>query len=379
MIRRIDASRWTWCNSTGWGETQLVDMTDNYDLAIFGSNAASRLLALSLAQNGGMKVLHISDSEQIHHLPTSPQLSAGYCTSPDFFEAAAEGAETIQRLLSPYKDVELVSARPNAIFARLPQHGQLIEFTEGAAIHANIVCERRVHSATHSEQLIFPEAVSFDEHNIRQFVGPSPIDIKGLSFLQRHEFERSHITKDGRFSGKSNTSTYKADRVLLMDHDLIEFELETQTKRIPLQSFPHQVLRFHQQKNFAYAAQQDISTGLWQYGFAEADILFSSVGSVDQLATYLFKHFPDIADRRIRQMDQKRFVTTTDGYPLFDVIGDRNVMCFCGAQHFEVALMPLLAESLSNEMNTDSPLWRSARVQNRQAGAGTLLQMAVAS
>lgn len=352
-------------------------MTDNYDLAIFGSSAASRLLAFGLAQTGRQKVLHIADFDQSHHLPVSPQLSAGFCTSPDFFEAVAEGAERLQRMLAPFKEYDAISARPNAIFARFPAHHRLIEFTEGAAIHANINCERRVHSATQSEQLVFPEAFSFDEHKIRQLMNKASADTKGLRFLERHMFERSHITKDGRFSGKSAGSGYKASRVLLFDHDLIEFEMNMTSKPHPLQGFARQVLRFQKRKRPVYAAQQDVTTGLWQYGFEQDSTLFSSIGSTGQLTAHLLKYFPEISDKRIQQMDQTAIISPTDGYPLFDVIGDRKVMCFCGAQHFEIALMPLLVDQLSGNADANAPLWHRAKVKDRQKGAGTLLQMAV--
>lgn len=353
-------------------------MADKYDLVIFGSAATARVLALSLTREHKARVLLIVNPEQSHRLPATPQISAGFCTSPTFFERLSQGAVAAQRMLATLKLDQLASARPTAIFARFPQHMPLIEFAEGAAIHAGIVSERRIHPDTQTEQLVFPESLSFDNGKIIEACDAHNLEAAEYTIFSRDDLIKSHITQDGRFSGRTENESLKADRVLLLDQDLIQDELQSQIGETPLVAHVQNVIRFGQRKQMPIAAQQDISTGLWQFETNSTDLLFSAPGQLDQLATHLFKHHNDIADRRVRQMDYITLLNAQDGYPVCDVVGPRNAICFAGAQHFEFALVTELANQtaqiLAGDQHDSDPFWQNARIGKKRAGDGTLLR-----
>lgn len=353
-------------------------MADKYDLVIFGSAATARVLALCLAQSHGLRVLLVFDRDQLYRLAPSPQLSAGYCTSPQFFEKVHQGAASLQRLLASQSDDHLDQTKPVSTFASNKQHLPLLEFAEGAAIHADIVCERRVHAASQSEQLVFPEARVFDSSRINRSLATNNDEHGQYGSIERAELKTSHITKDGRFSGRTEDQALKADRVLLLDQDMIHEELMAVPKATPIVPHMQQIMRFQQHKSPSLAAQQDVSTGLWQFQCTQGDLLFSASGRVDQLATHLFKHHAKIVDRRVRQIDQLRLLNAKDGYPVLDVVGARKAMCFVGAQHFELALATELgghiAQLLSGGEMPKDTFWSHAKLNRQRGGGGALLR-----
>lgn len=353
-------------------------MADKYDLVIFGSTATARVLAFCLAQSHDLRVLLVFDRDQAYRLAPSPQLSAGYCTSPLFFRHVREGALAAQRLVSTLNDDKLVQTKAIGAFASRRQHLPLLEFAEGAAIHADVVCERRVHAQSQSEQLVFPEAQIFDGALISRAMAASNEEHGHYGSVERSSLNTAHITRDGRFSGRADNQALKAERVLLLDQDMIHEELMAAPQDTPIVPHMQQIMRFQQHKPSSLAVQQDVSTGLWQFQQSDADLLFSAPGRVDQLATHLFKHHPDIADRRVRQIDQLRMLNAKDGYPILDVVGARKALCFLGAQHFELALATELAKHiaqlLSGTTQPADPFWQHAQLDRQRGGDGTLLR-----
>ncbi len=337
MIRRIDAQARTCCKSKAGDGTQFFDMADKYHLVIFGSTATAQLLALHLAQTHDVKVLVVTDPDRTHFLPTFPQLSAGFCTSPAFFKRVNQSLATGLHLLAPLKNDRLFSKEIVSAFASQKQHLPLLEFAEGAAIHAQIVCERRVHRETNTEQLVFPGTICFNQKEVCQDLTAQNEEQKHYDILRRDSLVTSHFTKDGRFSGRSSEGAKKADRVLLLDQDLILEELNSAPKDLPIIPHNQQIMRFHDAKAGTLAAQQDVSNGLWQFQGSESDVLFSAAGEIDQLATHLFQHHGELINRRVRQIDHMRKLSTQDGYPVFDALGGRKALCFLGAQQYEMA------------------------------------------
>jgi hypothetical protein len=353
-------------------------MADKYDLVIFGSTASARLLALSLTRIHKARILLIIDPEQPHRLFATPQTSAGFCTSAAFFERAAESAAAAQQLLATLDSELLVHSKPTAIFTQFPQHMPMLEFTEGAAIHAGVVCERRIHPETQTEQLVFPDSLNFEVSNIIQACDAHNLEADEYAILSRAELTKSHLTKDGRFTGRTEDRSLKAGKVLLLDPDLIAEQMSESPSRSLLLTQVHNIIRFSKLKQLPFAAQQDISTGLWQFETSATDFIFSAPAPMDQLTTHLFKHHNDVADRRVRQMDHCSELHSVDGYLVCDALGIRNTICFASAQNFDLVLMPELANHISNllsgaQTNKDS-FWQNAKIGRKRGGEGTLLR-----
>ncbi|MCF4097953.1 hypothetical protein [Maritalea mediterranea] len=307
-----------------------------------------------------------------------PQLSVGFCTSPLFFEHLALGVAQMQRLFASVKIEHLIQTRPTSVFARLQEHIPLLEFAEGAAIHAEIVCERRVHATTDGEQLVFPEALQFDTEAILPAIDRIVSDEHPFTLLNRSELDTSNIAKNGRFTARAASQTFSANRVLMLDPDMIHDELAAHPQATPIAPQWQHIIRFHQQKAPTFASQLDISTGLWRFELGAHDILFSAPGTMDQLATHLIKYHGEIVDRRVRQFDQILMMNTLDGYPVCDTVGARQVLCFAGAQQFGLALVPTLAEQLTKQLTGNSTpkdsFWGHAQLGKNRGGEGSLLR-----